>query len=206
MQIINVCDVLDADSFQNILVAKKNIIGKGDGALTLNKDGSITRDSRSKIKMADGYTLKGNQYLISKDAFFNYQYTIEGFEQFLGKEFTQLLQNFKDILESNGVKNPRPYMCRAYRHNMKIKYHKHGLAGIKLSKFWLVIYYMHPNWDPKYGGALSIGLTENEITHTIDCLSNSLVAHNGYYGHGVKELIKGYEGDRDIFLSHWVSD
>jgi hypothetical protein len=65
---------------------------------------------------------------------------------------------------------------------------------------------MHPNWDPKYGGALSIGLTENEITHTIDCLSNSLVAHNGYYGHGVKELIKGYEGDRDIFLSHWVSD
>ena len=51
MQIINVCDVLDADSFQNILVAKKNILGKGDGALTLNKDGSITRDSRSNIKI-----------------------------------------------------------------------------------------------------------------------------------------------------------
>ena len=205
MQIINVCDVLDSDSFQNILVAKENIIGKGDGALTLNKDGSITKDTRSKIEMADDYPLKDNEYVVSKGTFLNYQYSIDGFEQFLGKEFTHLLYTFKNILESNGVKNPRPYMCRAYRHNMKIKYHKHNFIG-KPSKFWLAIYYMHPNWDPKYGGALSIGLTENEITHTIDCLSNSLVAHNGYYGHGVKELIKGYEGNRDIFLSHWVSD
>jgi hypothetical protein len=105
MQIINVCDVLDADSFQNILVAKENIIGKGDGALILNKDGSITKDSRSNIQVTDDYTLKGNEYVVSKGSFLNYQYSIEGFEQFLGKEFTQLLQNFKDILESNGV-NP----------------------------------------------------------------------------------------------------
>jgi Rps23 Pro-64 3,4-dihydroxylase Tpa1-like proline 4-hydroxylase len=205
MQIINVRDVLSADDFQQILIAKENIIGKGDGALTLLENGTVTKDVRGTIDIADDYPLKANEFAVSKGTFYNYQYSIEGFEQFLGKEFTHLLHKFKNILESNDVKNPRPYMCRAYRHNIKIKYHKHNFTG-KPSKFWLVIYYMHPNWDPKYGGALSIGLLENEITHTIDCLSNSLVAHNGYYGHGVKELIKGYEGDRDIFLSHWVSD
>lgn len=207
MNIINATNVLDPVSWQEILVEKENIIGKGTGSITIHVDGTITKDTRLKSKVSEGKPfLLPHEYLVSKESIFNNQYTIDGFEPFLGKVFTKTLYRIKDILEFHGLTNPKPYMCRSYRSNKKQVFHKHSLSGHKPSKFYAVIYYMHPNWDTNYGGALHVGLSENELTHRFECLSNSLVAHNGYYGHTVFDLRLGYEGNRDIFLSHWATD
>jgi hypothetical protein len=65
---------------------------------------------------------------------------------------------------------------------------------------------MHPDWDVKYGGGLRVGLVDDEDLLIADCLSNSVVMHNGYYGHGVLKIHQGFEGDRDILLIQWVSE
>ena len=204
MNILQITDLLSADQFQQVLIDKKSIINTGTGSLTLEKDGSITKDSRILNHLTEARL--ASDYVISKDSYFNLQHNVEGFEKLIGKTFTNILYAIQKVLINNDLKNPRPYNCRAYRHNKTIKWHKHAHKGIKARNFWLSIYYMHPNWDTKYGGKLNIGLTEKDTVQTFDCLSNSVVIHNGYYGHSVDELKLGYEGDRDIFLAHWMTD
>lgn len=204
MFVINKTNLLPAEDFQEVQDNKNNIINKGTGALTLNLDGTITKDTRLKEGVdTPKYT---NDYIVSPDAYFNFQGTTEGFEKLMGKTFVKVLDAIKQVMIENNLESPKPYMCRAYRHNVNIRWHKHGFPKfLKPHQFWLSIFYMHPNWDTKYGGKLHIGQTEQEVLHTFDCLSNSVVLHNGYFGHSVNDLILGYEGDRDIFLTHWAT-
>ena len=191
--ILHKLNLLSPEEFQQIVEYKENIVNKGKGAITINEHGE--------------YSINTDASSVFIGSIFNYQYTIEGFEPYLGRPFVNIFNIIQDYLKENGIVNPRPYMARCYRNNQKTPWHRHQLlSGHSPKQHWIVLYYMHPNWDTTYGGALGIGLMENEHVYEAQCLSNSLVAHNGYYGHGVEKLTLGYEGDRDLFLTHWLTD
>lgn len=187
------------------MTVKDLVVNRQGGAITINEDDSIDTDIR--LKETHTSALHDSDYVVSKAAIFNKKKDIESFEPYISTPLTKVMFIIKDLLIENGVANPKPYMGRCYRNNIVTPWHKHGVPkGVKPSKFWVAIYYMHPNWDTKYAGDLKVGLTEKETVMEVPCYSNSLVMHNGYYGHGVEKLILGYEGDRDIFLTHWVNE
>jgi hypothetical protein len=78
--------------------------------------------------------------------------------------------------------------------------------SVSPQNLWLVIYYLHPNWNPKWHGELQVGIDPNIQYAEYQCLSNSMVAHVGYLGHSVNQLELGYDGHRDVFLSHWITE
>lgn len=193
------------EQFKAIVLHKENIVNKGDGATIINEDGSITKDAARK--QGHESTNKFSSYQTSKEAILNYRYDIDGFIPFIGEPFRPALESIKKSLEEFGVINPKPYSLRVYRNNKTTIWHRHTIpANTHRSKFWITIFYLHPNWNEMNGGSLQIGITDQEIILDAPCLSNSVAAHNGYYGHGVKTLKLGYEGDRDIMLTHWVSE
>jgi hypothetical protein len=204
-QIYHKLNVLDELDFSELVRHKDNIINKGQGATTFKEDGSVSIDTELKDGALDD---KPYNYAVSKEAIFNFQFNIENFIKVYGQEFYPAFKNIENLLSEVGVVNPRPYSARAYRHNNPhIPWHKHTLSlSVKPSKFWITIFYLHPNWDMKYGGGLRVGLSDTENLFVFDCLSNSVVMHNGYYGHGVLKVHPGFEGNRDILLIHWISD
>ena len=201
-EIFQKLDLLSPEDFANMLEYKELVVNKGGegGAVTINEQGEVHVENDISVAF--------------RGAVFNYELTIDGFEPYFGRPLTQLMEHIRDQLIENECVNPRPYSARCYRNNANIFWHKHMppmpsppiLAGRKLKKLWTTLYYMHPNWDPAFGGDLKICLIEEEHLFIAPCYSNSLVAHNLYYGHTVDNLVRNYEGNRDLFLSHWVCD
>lgn len=205
-QIYHKLNVVSDEDFQKAVAHKDNIINAGEGALSFNKDGSTSINTEVKNEGVGGYSV--NNYTTSKEAIVNYQCNIDNFIKVYGDSFYPIFKGIQDALVDIGVENPRPYTARAYRHNNpNIPWHKHGnIFKVKPSDFWVTIFYLHPNWDPKHGGGLRVGAIDTEDLLIAECLSNSVVIHNGYYGHGVLKIHPGFEGDRDILLVQWVSE
>jgi hypothetical protein len=204
-QFFQKCNLITVEEFDTLVCHKDSVVAKRTGATTIHEDGSITVDTSLKHETAGKTTFK--DYRVSKDAIFNFKFDIEHFRPLLGDPFIPVLTATQNALIEFGVKNPRPYTCRAYRNNKTTKWHRHYmLPNTPRDKFWVTIYYMHPNWDIKYGGDIRIGVTEELDLLKVPCYSNSMVAHDGYFGHGVDEITLGYEGNRDIFATHWISD
>ena len=194
-------DLLSPEEFAFIISYKDALVNKGgEGGIRIDEQGEIYIETDIRH--------------VYQGSVLNYQLTIEGFEPYFGKPFCNLMERTREQLTENGSVNPRPYSVRCYRNNGNITWHRHtppiplptALKGIKLKNMWVTLYYMHPNWNTNSGGDLKIGLTEDEHLFIAPCYSNSLVVHNMYYGHMVDNLIKNYEGNRDLFLSHWVCD
>ena len=187
------------------MMAKENIVTKGDGAITIHEDGTITKDTRILPNLT--VARKPSDYIVSKESIFNDKKDISSFQPYIGDQLIKVMEKLHTILLETGIENPKPYMARCYRNNNVTPWHRHSMPkGYKPKQFWVAIYYMHPNWDVSFGGDLQIGLTEDHILHDVPCYSNSVAMHNGLYGHGVKKLKLGYKGDRDIFLTHWVDE
>lgn len=204
-RIFHKLDLLSEQDFKALVQHKENIIGKGKGAITIEKDGSITINDNKKYGLEDSNNFFS--YEVSKEAIINLNDDIEHFIPVLGEPFRKAFDAIEKSLLDFEVKNPKPYSARCYRNNKKMRWHRHTMReSLKRQNFWVAIYYLHPNWDINYGGDLQVGLSDQEVILNAPCLSNSLVVHNGYYGHGVESLTLGYSGDRDIFLTHWVSD
>lgn len=204
-QIYHKRDLLSEEDFRELVQHKEKVIGKGEGAITIHTDGSITVDNNKKENFEDSNHFFS--YLTSKESVVNLNYDIENFVPVLGEPFAKVLSAVKKFMLEQGIKNPKPYSVRAYRNNKVIRWHRHTMpTNVHRKNFYVGIYYLHPNWDTSFGGALKIGLSDQETLLLAPCYSNSLVLHNGYYGHGVDELKLGYEGNRDIFLNHWITD
>lgn len=204
-QIYHKLNLLDGVDFYNVIQHKDSIINAGKGATTFELDGSTTINTELK---SNSRNAEGDHFSTSKDAIVNLQCNIDNFIKIYGEPFYPIFKNIQDALIDVGVDNPRPYTARAYRHNNPyIPWHKHSnVFKIKPADLWITIFYMHPDWDVKYGGGLRVGLVDDEDLLIADCLSNSVVMHNGYYGHGVLKIHQGFEGDRDILLIQWVSE
>lgn len=185
-------DLLSRLDFENLIAYKDNVVNKRERSVVIDSHGSVIENAN------DGKVFMGS--------IVNYQYSIEGYEPYIGKPFVSLMHNIKNWLMSNGLEEPKPYMVRCYRNNQITPWHRHAvLSGLKPKDHWVVIYYMHPNWDVNYGGKLNVSIIESEPLYSFETTSNTIVCHNGYYGHGVNTLKLGYDGDRDLFLSHWVT-
>lgn len=194
-------DLLSPEDFAGILAHKDTVVNKGgEGGVRINEQGEIYIES--------------DHTHVYQGSVLNYQLTIEGFEPYFGKPFTNLMEHVRAQLIENGSVNPRPYSARCYRNDGNIFWHRHtppvplpdALKGSKIKNLWATLYYMHPNWNVNSGGELKIGLIEEEHLFIAPCYSNSLVAHNLFYGHTVDNVVNNYEGHRDLFLSHWVCD
>ena len=190
-------NVLTQEDYSLLMQAKEPFYSeRGPGCIIINADGHT-----STVK-TDLKGLPTDQHSI-----FNFTMDIEKYSIKYPPIFLKLLYNIKNCFENNGVLNAKPYLCRTYRSNKTINWHKHAiLKNVKPKNWYCCIYYMHENWDVKYKGALRVSKSEKLLGEKFDCLSNSFVTHNGFYGHSVDELIKGYEGNRDIFLTQWVID
>lgn len=201
-QIYHKLNVLTDIDFSELIKHKDTIINKGTGATTFNEDGSVSINTTLKSHGPH------NTDVVHKEAVFNLQFNIENFIKLYGQPFYPAFKNIQDSLIEVGVNNPRPYSARVVRHNTPaLPWHKHAnLFANKLSNFWITVYYLHPNWDVKYGGGLRIGLCDTEDLLVVDCLSNSVVMHTGYYGHGILKINQGFEGNRDVLLINWLSD
>lgn len=197
-------DVLPQEDFESLLQCKDELINDVTGYRVIYPDGTIKAP--------------GVYPNIYKGAVSNFTFDIEGYEPHLSPKFMQLTRAIYQALVENNLPNPKPYMVRCYRNNKVVEWHKHFAAAsfadwtvyygrkVPPKHMWVVIYYMHPNWDTKFKGDLQVGITPETQYAEYPCLSNSMVAHVGHLGHGVKELIMGYEGNRDIYLSHWITE
>ena len=205
-QIYHKLNLLSEEDFTALINHKDNIINKGKGATIFDEDGSMSLYTETKSNLNN--IVRESDYATSKESIVNFQFNIENFIKVYGQPFYPAFKRIQESLIDIGAINPQPYGARTYRHNnVYIPWHKHeNRFSLPLSKFWITIMYLHPNWDPKYGGALKVGAIDTEDLLIADCLSNSVVMHNGYYGHGVSKINHGYEGDRDILLIHWRSD
>jgi hypothetical protein len=204
-QIYHKLNILSDVDFTALVQYKDSIINQGKGAVVFDKTGSVSVNTELKMEKVN---VQASDYTVSKEAIVNYQCNIENFIKIYGQPFYPVFKNIQNALIDIGVENPRPYTARAYRHNSpNLPWHKHSnVFRFKPSDLWISIFYLHPNWDTKFGGGLRVGLIETEDLLIADCLSNSAVIHNGYYGHGVLKLHPGFEGNRDILFIQWVSE
>ena len=192
-------NVLSDDDYKNLMLDKDEVFQNGKGTITIDTEGNVDRKNYNPGIAESSDT--------SKNLILNFTFDIERFRVAYPDSFIKTIYAIKDSLEENDVKNPMCASAVMYRNNVTTIWHKHGIfPGVKASNFWVVIYYMHPNWDPAFGGQLSVGYVREENLGLYDCLSNSFVAHTGIYGHGVDHLKLGYEGHRDILLTHWITE
>lgn len=214
-QIYHKLNILSEEEFSAVVAHKDNIINKGAGATTFEKDGSIrinldlqSQDLKWEVAALASRYKRANDFAISKEAVVNFQCNIDNFIKVYGEPFYPAFENIRKALIEIGVENPRPYTSRAYRHDDPyLPWHKHANTfKMHPNDYWITIMYLHPNWDIKHGGALRVGITEDEDLLVAECFSNSVVIHNGYYGHGVLKIYPGFEDHRDILLIQWVSE
>jgi hypothetical protein len=186
-------DLLPPEDFAQLAIEKDKFINTGDGAITIEKDGTITKNTDVS---ANG---------IFGGAFFNFTGDIERYREFLPPKLMDAIYATKKILVDRGLKNPDPTSVRCYRNNKTITWHTHTpVRPMPNNKFWMTLYYLHPNWDVKYKGDLHVSwLDAAPTSRIVPCTSNTVVGHVGYFGHQVKELIKGYEGNRDLLTILW---
>lgn len=197
-------DILSSDDFQQVVAHADEVI-HAKTYRAIHPDGTI----QSAHKHAQ----------IASSAIANYNFDIDSYSPHLTEGFVKVLRATQQALIENELTNPKPYMVRGYRNDVLVGWHKHfgdapkaewlkyyGKSLPTLEKLWVVIFYMHPNWDTSYLGDLQVGYTESKDLTEFPCLSNSIVAHHGEFGHSVKKLKFGYEGHRDVFMSHWIVD
>ena len=82
--ILHKLNLLSPEEFQQIVEYKENIVNKGKGAITINEHGE--------------YSINTDASSVFIGSIFNYQYTIEGFEPYMGKPFVNIfniIQNFQ---------------------------------------------------------------------------------------------------------------
>lgn len=209
-------NVLPPEDFQKIIKDKEKLLSESSVTRKLLPNGLIeTYNPATQKKNGKLFT---NVY---QGAISNFNFDVESFGRILPPIFMTLLKTIQQTLIDNDLSNPQPYMARCYRNNSPVKWHGHfnGVNDeehaewisyygktVPRKKLWLVIYYMHPNWNTEWRGELNVGLVPEETLIQYQCYSNSLVAHTGNFGHGVTTIINKYKGDRDIFLTHWITD
>ena len=174
-----------------------------------NNHGAIFREDGSMTLLTD-LTEDDEDFSFkkTKTTVISHNFSIDDLTKGMGEPFRPtFIQTQKAMLEL-GLKNPQPFESRFLRLNVITEWHKH-LPLKKYKQFnqfntWVSTMYMHPKWDTKHGGALRVGLIPEEIIATCQCYSNSVIFHPVFYGHDVAPIYSGYEGDRDVLVTHWV--
>lgn len=131
--------------------------------------------------------------------------------------FAHLCKSIEDILKQKTLPNPKPISIDFINHNGRthMPWHKHWIwsgvdpyektpTSLPYENFWIAVYYPHDIYDPEYHGYLSVKLTENDNGYTFPAIPNSLVLHNGLYGHEVHMNKSNPSIRRDSCFTEWI--
>lgn len=99
--------------------------------------------------------------------------------------------------------SPLPKIIDPYKEYNPPKNSKSPYA-VPFEYFWIAIYYPHNLYDPEYAGELTVKLNENDIGEKFNAIPNSLVLHNGLYGHSVTIPKLHPTIIRDSCFTHWL--
>lgn len=143
--------------------------------------------------------------------------------------FSKICDKVKNSLVDKGFANPtltRVQILNHYKRNY-MGFHKHRLQefidpysqnnpflqtkaesiySTPFEYFWIAIYYTHNLYDKEYAGELTVRLEENDKGITFPCTPNSLILHNGLYGHEVNIPKLHPTIIRDACFTHWICD
>ena len=141
--------------------------------------------------------------------------------------FSKLCNKIQNILVEKGFEDPlvsrlgylnhyeRPYM--SYHRHVPVMWENYGLEteikdrlgksrfAIPLQYFWIAIYYPHELYDKHYQGYVNVKLSKyDKKSYKFPSAPNSLVLHNGLYGHEVFLDKVGKDKMRDSCFTEWL--
>ena len=134
--------------------------------------------------------------------------------------FSKVCDKIKESLILKGLVEPKVTSIDFLNHveRTHMPFHKHWmLEGLNpydkeatnsktlpYEYFWVAIYYPHNLYEKEYAGNLIVKMEENLPGYTFDSVPNSLVLHNGLYGHEV--IIEKLHPTitRDACFTQWV--
>lgn len=79
--------------------------------------------------------------------------------------------------------------------------------NFSLPNRYVVVFYLHKEWDDTFGGSLKVGESENNPIQSFKCDPNSCVIHSASLSHGVDNLNFDFLDTnlkRIVMYSHWV--
>lgn len=79
--------------------------------------------------------------------------------------------------------------------------------NFSLPNRYVVIFYLHKEWDNVFGGSLKVGESENNPIYSFKCDPNSCVIHSASLSHGVEWLDVNFLNTnlkRIAMYSHWI--
>lgn len=161
-----------------------------------------------------------NPHVTSANKLLNFRYS----EKEIGI-FAKVCDKIVETLIAKGFEKPKVTSIDYINHNNRtaMPWHRHWLLHSinpydKLDKkdeskipktipyeyFWIVIYYPHKLFDKDYCGKLHVNLNVDDPGYVFDSVPNSLIFHNGLYGH--KVTIDKIHPDlvRNACFTHWV--
>lgn len=133
--------------------------------------------------------------------------------------FQKIIDNATNMLIEAGVKNPKAVslnLISQYK-RFKMDWHKHRLtsecdpynnnySNVDADCFYVGVYYPHNLYHKNTAGTLTVKQHKEDEGKTFDAVPNSIVFHNGYYGHEVAIKFIHPILVRDACFIHWISE
>jgi len=79
--------------------------------------------------------------------------------------------------------------------------------NFSLPNRYVVVFYLHKEWDNVFGGSLKVGESENNPIQSFKCDPNSCVIHSASLSHGIEWLDVDFLNtnlNRIVIYSHWI--
>lgn len=131
--------------------------------------------------------------------------------------FAKVCDVIRNTLISKGFENPKVTTFDFLNHVGRkfMPFHKHWImegvnpyekndSVIPYEYFWVAIFYPHNLYEKEYAGKITVRLDENTEGHTFESVPNSIVLHNGLYGHEVEIEELHPTIIRDACFTQWI--
>jgi len=195
--LLHCTNVIDELSFYKISNYLTTMAWQTSSSVITNKewndifgDGSVCGAEKKKI-IVDCSTNNKNDYIV------------------LHKIFSAI----EKILSDHIKKEVRMTGFVIHQNNLSGKWHTHRKEFIadpfnfSLPNNYVVVFYLHKEWDDIFGGTLKVRESENNPIQSFKCDPNSCVIHSASLSHGVGSLNLNFlttQLKRIVMYSHWV--
>lgn len=180
----------------------------------------LDEDSFKQVVLEKTFFIKNTENGYNKRLKFDYSPESIGI-------FSKVCDKIKNSLIESGFENPKitsiDFINHVHRKTMP--FHKHWMLptlnpygeynpvknsnspyAIPYEYFWIAIYYPHELHDIDYAGELIVKLNHDDMGINFNAIPNSMVLHNGLYGHEVKINKLHPRLLRSACFTQWVCD
>lgn len=191
-----VFDVLSQEDFERVLIEKNNYLSKKQPGLEPGTRGGLNfKFPEKEIGVFALLCDKISDILISK-----------GFKDPDVEELFFLNQKLRKFMpfHMHRMSKHRYYKGSSlFNENKHIDYDSKNKYDIPYEYFWIAIYYPHDIYEKDYHGKLTVRKNESSEGFEFQAVPNSLVMHNGLYGHEMERLKIDPNKIRVSCFSHW---